>query len=522
MKNNKVIVFLIVIAIASSITAQTPEPASVEGSVALSGTTDPVPSAVVSLVAPSGDERRTTTGPDGKFALRALPAGRYRITTSKPGFFPLPGFAGQVEVNLTTGQRLTGIALQVVKGGVLTGRLTDESRNPRSNMRVDVMRYRYVNGQRTLSVISNTTTDDRGDYRVSGLEPAEYLIRAAAMMDRSQLIAPTFYPGVGDVKSAVSVSVKAGTEYGGLNFSLSSGVTHTIQLRVVVPADFSARRATVSLNTKNPAEIPIATSSQPDANDIYVFEKVQQGSYIVSAQVSEGIDNSELNRVLYGIASVVVADEDVDVGALALVPGVQVAGRVVTAASTPLNLPLRVSLTVVEGSVRGTPAPIWINEDGTFRFSNVPKGSYRVSVVGLPGTLFLESVRYAARTAPDLTLSVDADIALELRINGPSGIVQGTVRNASGAPAPNAQIVLIPSIQRRSNQQLFRVGASDQNGVFTIRGVTPDEYRAFALEKLEAGEYQDPEFVAGFENRAVTVGVRSGSVSDLNLRVISR
>ena len=131
-------------------------------------------------------------------------------------------------------------------------------------------------------------------------------------------------------------------------------------------------------------------------------------------------------------------------------------------------------------------------------------------------------VRQPGKIATDLTVTVDGEAALELHVDGPPGVIQGTVRNAAGVPVRNAQVVLVPSVSRRSNPNVFTGATSDSNGAFTIRGVTPDDYQVLAFEKLEPGAYQDSEFVMGFENRAVAIAVRKGSVGVLNLTAISR
>jgi hypothetical protein len=162
------------------------------------------------------------------------------------------------------------------------------------------------------------------------------------------------------------------------------------------------------------------------------------------------------------------------------------------------------------------------NEDGSFAVPDVPAGTYRVSITGLPDTVFFESVRYEARSLADLTFVLEKDAGpLELQINAPSGTVQGTVRNARNALVPNAQVVLIPSMGRRSNPEVFRVAATDQNGRFTIHGIAPDDYQVLAWEKVTAGAYQNPDFLRPYESRAAKVTVTRGSVNDLNLSVIT-
>jgi hypothetical protein len=372
-----------------------------------------------------------------------------------------------------------------------------------------------VSGQRTLGISANTTTNDRGEYRVSGLQPGDYFVQAVAMIDRSEPLTPTFYPGVLDEVAAVPINLKAGMEAGGLNFSLSSDATYTIRVRVLAPANLASQRVTVAL-TRNPADMAIAI--QPSTGNAPIaFEKLRRGAYTLSARTAEV--SSEPSRTFFGSKTVIVADEDVDAGTITLEPGIDLSGKIVSPA--PLNTaPLRVNLTAMDARV--TPALQLVGADETFHVPNLARGTYRVSLAGLPDTLFLESVGYSARSATDMTFTLETEAAgpVELRLNGPAGVVQGVVRNATNAIVPNAQVVLVPSPARRANPEFFRTALTDRNGVFTVRGVPPDEYSALSWLKVDPGAYHDPEFLRGVENRASKASVKPGSVTDLNLSVI--
>jgi hypothetical protein len=153
---------------------------------------------------------------------------------------------------------------------------------------------------------------------------------------------------------------------------------------------------------------------------------------------------------------------------------------------------------------------------------NLPKGAYRVSLAALPETLFLDSLSYAARTVPDLRFNLETQPVglLELGVEGPAGRVQGLVRNAVNDPVSGAQVVLIPPAERRGNPDLFRTGTTDASGSFTIGGVVPGDYQVLAWQKVEAGAFQDLEYVRRFDAQSVKIAVVRGTTNDLTLRVI--
>ena len=79
-----------------------------------------------------------------------------------------------------TRQKIDNIQLQMPRGGVISGVVVDEVGDPIFGVPVRVWRYVNRNGTRELTATSNSdTTDDRGQYRVSGLVPGEYVVCAA-------------------------------------------------------------------------------------------------------------------------------------------------------------------------------------------------------------------------------------------------------------------------------------------------------------------------------------------------------
>src|SRR5688572_4732434 len=146
----------------------------------------PLRRAQVTLASPDGPQVRQVTMSDGegRFEFTELPAGRFAVNASKAGYVGLqygqrrPYEAG-TPVVLADGQTLTGIAFSLPRGSVLTGRVTDEFNEPMAQAQVQVQRFQYgPDGQRRLQTAQSDTTDDRGEFRVFGLMPGEYVVNA--------------------------------------------------------------------------------------------------------------------------------------------------------------------------------------------------------------------------------------------------------------------------------------------------------------------------------------------------------
>jgi hypothetical protein len=146
----------------------------------------PVRQARVTLTGGETKMSRTVISDDqGAFSFVDLPAGSFTLSASRPGYLdsvygqrrPGNGKSG-VPIQLTAGQKLDRISLQIPKGGVLTGTVIDDFGDPAYNTQVRAMRYVLRGGVRSLQQAGSSMTDDRGMYRIPALPPGEYLVMA--------------------------------------------------------------------------------------------------------------------------------------------------------------------------------------------------------------------------------------------------------------------------------------------------------------------------------------------------------
>jgi hypothetical protein len=82
-------------------------------------------------------------------------------------------------------------------------------------------------------------------------------------------------------------------------------------------------------------------------------------------------------------------------------------------------------------------------------------------------------------------------------------------------------VVLIPTERNRLDQQTYyKTTTTDQSGSFTIKSITPGEYKAYGWESIDTGAYMDPDFVKPFESKAEAVSVREKSRLNVQLTLI--
>jgi hypothetical protein len=157
--------------------------AMVAGTVVVAGSGQPARRARITLNATEGGGSRTAmTDDEGRYVFSGVGAGRYMLSASKTGHVPIifgqarPGRPG-TPIQLTDGQSFAA-NLQLPRGSVITGTVVDEYGEATPGTQVRVLRYVVQSGRRTLQQTGSGATDDRGIYRIYGLQPGEYIVSA--------------------------------------------------------------------------------------------------------------------------------------------------------------------------------------------------------------------------------------------------------------------------------------------------------------------------------------------------------
>src|SRR5688572_28144750 len=158
---------------------------AIAGIVRAADTGLPVRGADIRLSAsgPRGAVRGAFTDAGGRYEFIGLPEGQYTLVASKIRYMTMT--YGQTRageearpVLLTGGQRVENVDFALPAGAVIVLRVSDRFGDPAVGFRVNLYQSRFSAGQRSLAPlpISNfgSSTDDRGEIRLSGLPPGEY------------------------------------------------------------------------------------------------------------------------------------------------------------------------------------------------------------------------------------------------------------------------------------------------------------------------------------------------------------
>jgi hypothetical protein len=141
----------------------------------------PVPGAIVALALPGFGGVRVMTDAQGRFEFSSLPAGRFSITATLNGY--ADGAQGRLRpsgpaqpVDLPDGQRLNDLTITLWPFGVVAGTVVDAAGEPVIGLTVHAYRRTISGGRWRLAPGPTDATDDRGMFRISGLEPGAYLV----------------------------------------------------------------------------------------------------------------------------------------------------------------------------------------------------------------------------------------------------------------------------------------------------------------------------------------------------------
>lgn len=359
--------------------------------------------------ASGASQTRTSTDEDGNFKVAGLAPGRYSINIANAKGYVrklAPVDERQNPVFYSPGDSVT---ITMIKGGAITGRVTNTMGEPLIGAQVSAVMVRDAEGKPIRGGGSGRGrfTDDRGVYRIYGLLPGTYVV-----FTRTGASGPFPTPYDGDVPTyhpsstrdtAAEVAVTSGGEASGIDIRHRGDRGRT--LSGVVSGGKEATPTTAASVALFDMSVTISAWSsfvRPGAEGGFAFSGLPDGEYVVIAR-SAGDDG--------GMASawrrVSLKGSDVTGVELKLLPLGSISGRVVIEASPDAcegkrKIPLEeFSPTVVRDDLskddlaflpwRNFSSPR-VNEKGEFTINDVDPGHYRIGMRLPDANFYLKAV----------------------------------------------------------------------------------------------------------------------------------
>jgi len=475
--------------------------------------------------------RPVTTDADGRFEIKDLLPRAYRIAVS------VPGYITSDNSQQTYYRPGNTVALSMIKGGVITGKVINATGEPISGIRVRAVRIKDADNRPVRLDLSGLTssggssawdwmTDDRGSYRIYGLESGIYTVaaggRGLASTQRSGYDgdAPTYHPS-GTADTAAEVTVRAGAESTNIDIRYRENrglvISGSISGEASNFAMVMMRRASSGLPEQMSFVLPNSSGRS------FIFDAVADGDYYLYALSVMGL--GEGNTSASKAKRISVKGEDVTGVDLPLALLGSVSGRVVieTAPGADCKPARSASLQEIvikaqsdrKEKLRDEPdsflaaysnnAP---NDKGEFQIQYLDQGLKRM-VVQPPGEdLYIRSISMPPAT-PD---AKPKDLARDgITIKGGDKVTGITVTLAEGAASLSGKIVLpkddltplarlkvylVPSQTEDADNLLRYFEARVQpDSTFKLGNLAPGRYWIFArpiMEEESVENFQRP------------------------------
>ena len=455
----------------------------------------------------SGASQSVRTNTYGSFEFTGLPGGTYIVIASRRSFATVQyGQKNWKAVGLPVileEPQSQFLNIRLPHFGAIAGRLVDE--NGVGLPEHDVIAYRNT---RPPVIAGRAVTDDRGMYRIFGLEPGTYLVRTLAKLYEEGGYLPTFYRDVAAVDQARPVDVDLDRQTDDVTVRPTPGVLlrvgGTVSSLNVPPApatltlvsDMGSETVTsdgeghFQFNPQAPGKYELYGSAPGDRTAAYLPFELEKDQTILR------IGPQSLPRVQFVF-------EDTDGHAMDA-SAIQVLGRRKDLSGDGKPETLRLT----SGRVQLAPGR-W---DFAVAFSSV---FYAASFLG-PGQQPAPNAR--ADGWNEGVIATGRVAVVKFRISSKPGSLHGTVTAAGHDPAAAAPVYL-ESYDTETRKRLadVRIVWTGTTGQYQFDGLAPGAYRV-----LSTFEYQSPDAAAMDAARAVIVKAEEGRTvqQDLDLYVI--
>jgi hypothetical protein len=514
--------------------------AAIRGRVVDAQTSRPLRRARINLTAPElGREGiPASTDDDGRYELTNLPAGRFTLAVERSGYLPLrygqrrPNEQG-IPLELGEGQLLDNINFALPRMGVISGRVLDELGEPIAGVWVTAQRSIWADNRRRLMPDGPiATTDDDGEYRLIGLRPGTYVVNAKTLekwtvtdrgRDEIMGYAPTFFPAVTDPAHAFRVTVTSGREAANTDIALVPGRAARIAGTAVDSQGRPLKNVQLvhELMGTSGGMVGTAGAAIVTANGTFEIAGVPPGEYKLQATGPQELV----------VVPVAVNGVDVTNVALTTSAGWTARGNVTIDSDAPARL-RRNQVTIAAVSTMGRNAmgmqggPVQrqtVNDDWTFLVSGVV-GSARLRV-NVPDGWAVKAVLQGDRDVADLPLDMKSGeelAALQVVLTDRAATLNGQLRDDKGAAVNDGTVLLFPvdSSKWYEGSRFVRVARPDQRGQYRIPGVLPGEYMVAAIDYVEQGIWNDPDYLESIRRHAQKVIVKELAPPSVPLTVV--
>jgi hypothetical protein len=459
---------------------------------------------------------------EGNFQFNGLDNGIFYLTANSPAYVGPPM---DIEAMVPTYRVGDSVRLELTRGGVVTGTVSNATGEPMTGVRVRAFMIKDANGKATKGAIvslGERQTDDRGIYRIFGLSPGTYLVQAGGggpqySVNATSLDAPTFAPS-STRDTASEIQVRSGEETtADIRYRNEPG--HSISGSVRLHGQTGGN---VSVTQVGDGVMPTASAYQISGATGFAVYGLADGEYSLTAQ--EFPTMSPGGSLYPDIAlsdPVRVTIKGADVTGIELVPKPlgSIAGKVVLEnAKLPecQNKRQPIFSETIVSIVQNRTEPEtdqlalmrWFvgaatpDKDGVFALKNLKQGQYSFSPRFYARYWYLKSMSISAGTTQSGAVKAASSLAKDATRNWTSlksgdRVTGLTITLSEGAASIRGQlaksedskvetglrIYLVPSEKDKLDDPLrYFTTEVGGDGTFTLTNLPPGKYRMLAQQ----------------------------------------
>lgn len=461
-------------------------------------------------VDPFAPYSKVVTDHDGFYRITNLRAGAYEVYASAPAFVVADNNSQRNKVVIVSDdEEVDNINFSLVRGGVITGKVTDADGRPLIMQQVQLFPADAPDPQqgrgplRPLYMPSAVITDDRGVYRMYGLVAGRYKVAAGrgdeAFMGSFVFTRTTykqvFYPDVAEYARAKVIEVTEGSETANVDIALGRAqTTFTASGRVIdseknVPVPNLRLGIQRVVSGQRVEMVPTLTST--NAQGDFILEGLIPGKYAV--YLFQMSSQNQVPDMRAEQSNFDIVDQDVSGITVRLTKGASLSGIVVlesedkTAWKKLQEMQLRafVMMRPGEGGF-GQSSVSTIGQDGSFRLGGLASGTVNIFLTAAMGNPMATKGFMISRIERDgIPMQQRVEVKEGEQISGVRIVIaygnstlRGVVKIENGSLPPEGRI----------SARLARPGES--MGMSMVPPPQVDARGHFILEGLPAGSYE--------------------------------
>ena len=443
---------------------------------------------------PSELAQRAVTDQDGNYKITNIAAGSYQLVPSSPAYVLTDTNTRARSIIVSEGENVENINFSLLRGGVITGRITDADSRPVIQQQVNLSRVDQaapMSGPRVVYSLGAPLTDDRGIYRIYGITPGRYKVSVGRGDDGSAIPSRSnykevFYPDVTESSKASIIEVGEGSETANVDITLGRTIeTFSASGRVISengdPIPF-LRYGVQRLSGSNDQQEMVNSFMSTNARGEFTVEALIPGKYTLVV-MQEGISEMRTDRTTFD-----VTDSDVSGITVRLIKGASVSGTVVLENDDKQALAKLHRLQIIGyvetatgsgNSSNGSQSPM--GPDGSFRLAGLPGGTAYLNIgpflnmQDLKGFVVSRVERDGVAQPTGLAIGEGEQVSgVRVIVDYGTAVLRGRVNIQNGTLPPGARIVV----------RLATPGYSSN-----LRPVPVDERFRFVAEGIPAGTY---------------------------------